>query len=69
MTPHALKFETDRLGPDCRRQSMPSRIHPQLSHCGVYARDIDAMVAFYTKTIGLVVSDRGISSRGGDSRL
>jgi catechol 2,3-dioxygenase-like lactoylglutathione lyase family enzyme len=48
---------------------MPSPIHPQLSHCGVYARDIDAMVAFYTKTIGLVVSDRGISSRGGDSRL
>ena len=45
---------------------MPSPIHPQLSHCGVYARDIDAMVAFYTKTIGLVVSDRGISSRGGE---
>ncbi len=45
---------------------MTSQIHPQLSHCGVYARDIDTMVAFYTKTIGLVVSDRGISSRGGE---
>lgn len=45
---------------------MTSEIHPQLSHCGVYARDIDTMVAFYTKTIGLVVSDRGISSRGGE---
>jgi catechol 2,3-dioxygenase len=45
---------------------MTSQIHPQLSHCGVYARDIDAMVAFYTKTIRLVVSDRGISSRGGE---
>src|SRR5260370_32476086 len=45
---------------------MTSEIHTQLSHCGVYARDTDTMVAFYTKTIGLVVSDRGISSRGGD---
>ena len=45
---------------------MTSQIHPQLSHCGVYARDIDQMVAFYTKTIGLVVSDRGVSSRGGE---
>ncbi len=45
---------------------MTSQICPQLSHCGIYARDIDAMVAFYTKTIELVVSDRGISSRGGE---
>jgi catechol 2,3-dioxygenase len=45
---------------------MTSQIHPQLSHCGVYARDIDQMVAFYTKTIGLVVSDRGVNSRGGE---
>src|SRR5260370_6100626 len=45
---------------------MTSEIHPQLSHCGVYARDIDTMVAFYTKTIGLVVAARGISSRGGE---
>jgi catechol 2,3-dioxygenase len=52
--------------PDSRRQSMTSQIHPQLSHCGVYARDIDKMVAFYTETIGLVVSDRGVGSRGGE---
>jgi catechol 2,3-dioxygenase len=45
---------------------MTSQTHPQLSHCGVYARDIDRMVAFYTETIGLVVSDRGISSRGSE---
>jgi catechol 2,3-dioxygenase-like lactoylglutathione lyase family enzyme len=45
---------------------MPPSLHPQLSHCGVYARDIDTMVAFYTRTIGLVVSDRGTSSRGGE---
>ena len=45
---------------------MTSQIHPQLSHCGVYARDIDRMVAFYTETIGLVVSDRGIGGRGGE---
>ncbi|MGC2199445.1 MAG: VOC family protein [Stellaceae bacterium] len=45
---------------------MTSAIHPQLSHCGVYARDISKMVDFYTRVVGLVVSDRGISSRGGE---
>lgn len=45
---------------------MPSLIHPQLSHCGVYARDVSKMVDFYTRVVGLVVSDRGISSRGGE---
>ena len=45
---------------------MPSPVHPQLSHCGVYARDVSKMVEFYTNVVGLVVSDRGISSRGGE---
>jgi len=45
---------------------MPSAFHPQLSHCGVYARDVSKMVDFYTDIVGLVVSDRGISSRGGE---
>jgi catechol 2,3-dioxygenase len=66
MTIYALRLQADRLGPDCRRQSVPSPLHPQLSHCGVYARDLDAMVVFYTKMVGLAVSDRGISSRGGE---
>ena len=35
---------------------MPSRFHPQLSHCGVYARDLSRMVDFYTDVVGLVVS-------------
>jgi catechol 2,3-dioxygenase len=45
---------------------MSSSFHPQLSHCGVYARDVSKMVDFYTNVVGLVVSDRGISSRGGE---
>ena len=48
---------------------MPSPVHPQLSHCGVYARDVSKMVEFYTNVVGLVVSDRGISSRGGSLPL
>jgi catechol 2,3-dioxygenase len=43
---------------------MTSPILPQLSHCGIYARDVAQMVDFYTKTLGLTVSDRGINSRG-----
>lgn len=44
---------------------MTSSIHPQLSHCGVYARDIARQVEFYTKVVGLVVADRGVSERVG----
>jgi catechol 2,3-dioxygenase len=45
---------------------MTSAIHPQLSHCGIYAHDVSTMVDFYSSVVGLVVSDRGISSRGGE---
>jgi len=38
-------------------------IQPQLSHCGVYARDIAKQVDFYTRVVGLVVADRGYSER------
>lgn len=42
-----------------------SHIHPQLSHCGVYARDLAKQVEFYTRVVGLVVADRGYSDRAG----
>lgn len=35
--------------------------HPQLTHVGVYVRDIKAMEEFYTKVVGLLVSDRGLA--------
>jgi len=38
-------------------------VHPQLSHCGIYVRDIGRQVEFYTRVLGLVLSDRGVSSR------
>ena len=40
-------------------------VHPQLSHCGIYVRDIGRQVDFYTRILGLVLSDRGVSSRLG----
>ena len=40
-------------------------IHPQLSHCGVYARDIARQIDFYTQVVGLVIADRGASERAG----
>ena len=32
---------------------------PQLSHCGIYVRDIDAMTRFYTEVFGMWVTDQG----------
>lgn len=38
----------------------------RLSHCGIYAKDVGRQVEFYTRVLGLVVSDRGVSNRMGN---
>lgn len=39
-------------------------IRAQLTHVGLYVRDLPRMEEFYTEVLGLVVTDRGKSSRG-----
>jgi catechol 2,3-dioxygenase len=46
--------------------AMSSPIRPQLSHAGIYTRDVGNMVDFYTRILGLVVSDRGPARSGGE---
>jgi len=41
---------------------------PRLSHCGIYVKDVGKQVEFYTRVLGLIVSDRGISDRMGNER-
>ena len=38
---------------------MPTEAIPQLSHFGIYVRDIDAMTRFYTQVFGLRLTDQG----------
>jgi catechol 2,3-dioxygenase len=38
----------------------------QLGHIGLYAFDLDKMVDFYSRIFGLLVTDRGSTSRGFD---
>jgi catechol 2,3-dioxygenase len=38
-------------------------VRPQLTHMGVNVYDIKKMEEFYTKVLGLVVTDRGVSDR------
>lgn len=45
---------------------MSSSIQPRLSHCGIYVKDVDKQVEFYTRVLGLAVSDRGVSGRLGN---
>ncbi len=45
---------------------MTSLPKPKLCHFGIYARDLNKMVEFYTRVFGLTVSDWGRSSRGMD---
>lgn len=35
---------------------------PQLSHVGIYVRDIDTTMHFYEEMLGLTVTDRGLST-------
>jgi len=44
---------------------MASSINPLLSHCGIYVRDVAKQVDFYTRVLGFVVADRGVSDRLG----
>ena len=37
----------------------------QFRHIGLYVRDLNAMAEFYKRVLGLVVTDSGISDRGG----
>lgn len=38
---------------------MPRKPRPQLTHVGVFVRDIDRMTEFYTDVLGLTITDRG----------
>lgn len=37
----------------------PTDTRPQLAHCGIYVRDIDAMTRFYTRVFDLQMTDQG----------
>jgi catechol 2,3-dioxygenase-like lactoylglutathione lyase family enzyme len=40
--------------------------HAQLSHLGFIVNDLDRMIEFYTRVLGMVLTDRGAYSRGGN---
>lgn len=37
----------------------------QFRHVGIYVRDLDGMAAFYKRVLGLIVTDSGVTDRGG----
>lgn len=37
----------------------------QFTHAGIFVRDIDAMIAFYTRVLGLILTDSGPYHMGG----
>ena len=45
---------------------MSSEVHPQLSHCGIYARDVKRQAEFYERVLGLVVADKGVNPGGSE---
>ena len=44
----------------------PARPNAQITHVGIYVRDMDSMIDFYTRIIGLMLTDRGPYYRGGE---
>jgi catechol 2,3-dioxygenase-like lactoylglutathione lyase family enzyme len=45
---------------------MHRKVSAQLSHIGFLARDLDRMIDFYSRVLGLVVTDRGPYRMGGE---
>ena len=45
---------------------MTSPTQLRLAHCGIYVTDVEKQVQFYTRVLGLAVSDRGVSERIGN---
>ena len=39
------------------------KIRPMLTHAGIWVRDIEAMQAFYSRVLGLEISDEGYVPR------
>ena len=48
---------------------MPAIPDAQLGHIGFTVRNLDAMIAFYTRVLGMVVNDEGVSNRPGAPRI
>ncbi len=46
--------------------STTQRPDAQITHVGIYVRDMDAMIEFYTRVLGLILTDRGPYYRGGE---
>ncbi len=44
----------------------PRRPDAQITHVGIYVRDMDNMIEFYTRVLGLALTDRGPYYRGGE---
>jgi len=38
--------------------------NPQLAHLGIFCKDLDAMIEFYCREFGMVVSDSGLGKSG-----
>ena len=42
-----------------------NKIRARLAHMGIFVRDREKMVKFYTDVLGLMITDQGESSAGG----
>jgi catechol 2,3-dioxygenase len=42
------------------------RPNAQFTHVGIYVRDMDKMIEFYTRVLGVILTDRGPYYRGGE---
>jgi catechol 2,3-dioxygenase len=45
---------------------MVKRPNAQFTHVGIYVRDMDKMIEWYTRVLGLMLTDRGPYYRGGE---
>ena len=46
---------------------MSSAIHPRLSHCGIYVKDVGRQVDFYTRVLGMIEETFGVAGAASGS--
>ena len=54
------------MSPSDRAAGATRRPNAQFTHVGFMVTDLEGMIAFYTRVLGLVLTDRGPYYRGGE---
>lgn len=63
---HRTGIEPIKMDPADESNEQRCPVRSELRHAGIYAIDLERLAAFYGQMLGLVVTDRGVTSAGAE---